>query len=72
MRGIVSVVTTDSCVMATAGPPARRLLQCAKPEIDPLFREGGEPLQEMAASWVPREMNRDADKLVDQASKASP
>ena len=34
--------------------------------------EALEPFKRWQLSWVPREMNRDADKLVDQAFKGEP
>jgi len=34
--------------------------------------EALEPFKTWQLSWVPREMNRDADKLVDQAFKGEP
>ena len=35
-------------------------------------KEALEPFKAWQLSWVPREMNREADKLVDQASKHEP
>ena len=41
-------------------------------ELHEEVKEALEPFKRWQLSWVPREMNRDADKLVDQAFKGEP
>jgi len=41
-------------------------------ELSEEVEQAGEPFKTWLLSWVPREMNRDADKLVDQAFRGEP